>query len=42
MEYLAEYGKYAPGFLIIDSPILSLKEVGDDQASDTMKSGLFQ
>lgn len=42
MEYLVKYGMYAPGFLIIDSPILSLKEVGDDQASDTMKSGLFQ
>jgi len=42
MEYLAEQGKYAPGLLIIDSPILSLKEVGEDKTPDTMKSALFQ
>ncbi len=42
MEYLSERGRYAPGVLIIDSPILSLKEVGDEKASDTMKAALFQ
>ncbi|MDD3888741.1 MAG: AAA family ATPase [Syntrophomonadaceae bacterium] len=42
MEYLVECGRYAPGFLIIDSPILSLKERGDEKASDTIKSALFQ
>ncbi len=42
MEYLADNGSYSPGLLIIDSPILSLKERGDEKASDTMKSALFQ
>lgn len=42
MEYLAQHGKYAPGLLIMDSPILSLKERVDSQASDSMKSALFQ
>jgi len=41
-EYLAEYGQFAPGLLIVDSPILSLKERGDEKASDSMKSALFQ
>lgn len=42
MEYLAERGKYAPRLLLVDSPILSLKERGDGKASDTMKAALFQ
>ena len=42
MEYLAEQSKYSPGLLIVDSPILSLKERGDEKASDTMKAALFQ
>ncbi len=42
MENLAECGKYAPRLLIVDSPILSLKERGDEKASDPMKSALFQ
>lgn len=42
MEYLSDKGKYAPELLIIDSPILSLKEKGDGIASDTMKAALFQ
>lgn len=42
MEYLTDKGKYAPGLLIIDSPILSLKEKEDDAASDTMKAALFK
>jgi hypothetical protein len=32
---------YSPGFLIIDSPIMSLKEV-NDAASDNMKTSLFK
>ncbi len=40
-EYLSEKGKYSPGLLTIDSPILSLKEKGSEQASDSMKSALF-
>jgi peptidoglycan hydrolase CwlO-like protein len=42
MEYLAQYGVFSPGMLIIDSPILSLKEKGNDKASDSMKASLFQ
>ena len=42
MEYLVERGKYAPGLLVVDSPILSLKERGDESAPDSMKAGLFQ
>lgn len=41
-EYLSEYGKFSPGMLIIDSPILSLKEKSDEKASDSMKSSLFK
>lgn len=42
MEYLGEHGKFTPGILIVDSPILSLKEKVSDKASDSMKSALFQ
>lgn len=42
MEYLTDKGKYAPELLIIDTPILSLKEKEDGVASDTMKAALFQ
>jgi len=42
MEYLNEHGKYALGLLIVDSPILSLKEKVSDEASDSMKAALFQ
>ena len=41
MRYLSEHGKYTPGLLAIDSPILSLKEPGEEKASDTMKAALF-
>lgn len=41
-EYLSEYGKFSPGMLIIDSPILSLKEKSDEKASDSMKASLFK
>lgn len=42
MRYLDECGKYSPGILAIDSPILSLKEPGEEKATDTMKSSLFR
>jgi len=42
MMYLVKNGRYAPGMLIVDSPILSLKERGDEKTPDTMKSALFQ
>jgi len=42
MEFLNEHGKFAPRLLIIDSPILSLKEKVSDEASDSMKTALFQ
>ncbi len=41
MRYLGEHGMYSPGLLAIDSPILSLKELGEEKASDTMKASLF-
>ena len=41
-EYLAAYGKYKPGILVVDSPILSLKERTSEKATDTMKYSLFQ
>src|SRR5699024_6008009 len=37
LEYIKESGKYSPGILAIDSPILSLKEKNDDVTPDTMK-----
>lgn len=42
MEYLATYGVYKPGLLVIDSPILSLKEKTSEKASDSMKKSLFR
>ncbi len=42
MRYLVKHGKYAPGMLVIDSPILSLKERGKEKATDSMKSSLFR
>lgn len=46
-KFLTEHGKYSPGLLIVDSPILSLTEPGEelaseDEASDSMKAALFQ
>lgn len=42
LEYIKESGKYSPGILAIDSPILSLKEKNDDVTPDTMKNALFK
>ena len=43
MKYLSVHGMYAPKMLVIDSPILSLREKDeeDEQATDSMKSSLF-
>lgn len=45
-ELLEKYGKYNPGLLVVDSPILSLKEkedhIGEEHMSETMKIGLFK
>lgn len=41
-EYFSKYGKFSPKLLIIDSPILSLKEKSVEKASDSMKSSLFK
>lgn len=41
-EYLSQHGTYSPGLLVIDSPILSLKEKSSERASDSMKLSLFK
>ena len=40
-QYLSEKGKHSLGVLLMDSPILSLKEGGSD-TSDVMRKGLFE
>ena len=40
-QYLSEKGKHNLGILLIDSPILSLKEGGND-TSNEMRIGLFK
>lgn len=42
MEYLMDCGKYSSKLLIVDSPILSLKERDDEKTPYTMKAALFQ
>lgn len=42
MKFLEKHGKYAPKMLFLDSPILSLKERGVEQATDGMKTSLFR
>lgn len=43
---LDEFNLYKPQMLVVDSPILSLKEkenhIGEEHTSETMKSGLFK
>lgn len=45
-EWLDDYNLYAPHLLVLDSPILSLKEkeedVGTEVTTNSMKSGLFE
>lgn len=41
-QYLAEYAVYAPCLVVVDSPILSLKEKDNQRASESMRDGLFK
>lgn len=41
-RYMKEKAKYSPNFLVLDSPILSLKENQSKKPSETMKSKLFE
>lgn len=41
-HYLAHHGKYYPGFLIIDTPLLALDQGVADSAPESMCSGLFR
>ena len=41
-KYLKEYAEYAPGLVVADSPILSLKEKDNQRASESMRAGLFE
>jgi len=41
-EYLLEHGKFVPRLLIVDSPLLTLKQGVDDFAPNSMKAALFQ
>ena len=41
MKYLDEYGKHAPRMLILDSPILSLKESKQEGVAEGMKSSML-
>lgn len=41
-RYMTGKAKYAPNFLVLDSPILSLKEKGTKKPSETMRYGLFE
>ena len=41
MKFIEDEGMHKPKMLIMDSPILSLKQDVTDPASDDMKSSLF-
>lgn len=41
-RYMQEKAKYSPNFLVLDSPILSLKENNSKKPSETMKNALFE
>ena len=41
-RYMIESAKYAPGLLVLDSPILSFKETDDKKPTDSMRNGLFE
>lgn len=41
-RYLERHAKYSPDFLLLDSPILSLKEKKTKKPSETMRSMLFE
>ena len=39
---MEEKAKYSPNFLVLDSPILSLKEKQSKKPSETMRNTLFE
>ena len=39
---MKDKAKYSPNFLVLDSPILSLKEKQSKKPSETMKNTLFE
>lgn len=41
-RYMKEKAEYSPNFLVLDSPILSLKEKQSKKPSETMKNMLFE
>lgn len=41
-EYLEQYGKYSPDVIVLDSPILTLKERDSVKASEGMQASLFK
>lgn len=41
-RYMASKAKYSPDFLVLDSPILSLKEKETKKPSETMRNTLFE
>lgn len=41
-RHMESKAKYAPGFLVLDSPILSLKEKETKKPSETMRNTLFE
>lgn len=41
-SYMNKEAKYPPNFLVLDSPVLSLKENDSKKPSDTMRSTLFE
>lgn len=41
-RYMEKKAKYSPGFLVLDSPILSLKEKQSKKPSETMRNTLFE
>ena len=42
LEYLCDKGTYAPGMLVIDSPVSQLSESEYKEKSETMKTSLFK
>lgn len=41
-RYMHEHACYSPNLLVLDSPILSLKEVDTKKPSQSMRNGLFE
>lgn len=41
-RYMQKHAHYAPGLILLDSPILSLKEIDTQKPSQSMRNGLFE